>query len=157
MFRYRNKLLIAALALAPAIAVAQTEADITSDSVQRVGNHLTCQCGACKENLNCQMSSGQCEFCKPARTRIFKMQQSGMGDDGVIQTFVAQYGKAIFRPDPNSLYWVVPAASVGLGLGAIWLFIRRSRHNQPAVAGVPSGVAAKYQDAAARDLEEWDS
>src|SRR5437588_6470792 len=83
-------------------ALAQTESEIESDDVKRVGTHIACQCGACQENVNCNMSSGQCHFCKPARTKIYKLQRAGMSDDQVIASFITEYGKAIFRADPNS-------------------------------------------------------
>src|ERR1019366_7278058 len=67
---------------------AQSESQIESDEVKRVGSHLSCQCGACNENLNCMMSAGQCHFCKPARTKIFGMQSSGMSDSQIVAAFV---------------------------------------------------------------------
>src|SRR5579859_3135572 len=73
-------------------ALGQTESEIESDDVKRVGTHIACQCGACQENVNCNMSSGQCHFCKPARTKIYKMQRAGMTDDKVIASFVSEYG-----------------------------------------------------------------
>jgi hypothetical protein len=43
-------------------ALAQTESQIESDEVQRIGSHLNCQCGGCNDNVNCMMSGGQCPF-----------------------------------------------------------------------------------------------
>ena len=80
-FRYvKRTLLVFALAAA---ALCQSESQIESDEVKRVGSHLACQCGACSENINCNMSSGQCHFCKPARTQVYKLQKSGMSDSAV--------------------------------------------------------------------------
>src|SRR4051812_12881439 len=83
-----------------AAALCQTESQIESDEVKRVGTHLACQCGACSENVNCNMSSGQCHFCKPTRTKIYQLQKAGMSDSQVIADFVKQYGQGIFRADP---------------------------------------------------------
>jgi cytochrome c-type biogenesis protein CcmH/NrfF len=109
------------LLLVAVSAFAQTASEIESDDVKRVGTHLSCQCGSCNENVDCNMSSGQCHFCKPARTEIYKKQRAGMSDEQIIASFVSQYGQKIFRPDPTSSFWIVPYASLALG-GAVVLF-----------------------------------
>lgn len=157
-------LTIAILFLLTALSVrvlAQTEAQIESDEVKRVGSHLSCQCGACQENLNCQMSSGQCHFCKPARTQIYTMQTSGMSDAQIIASFVKQYGDKIFRHDPNSYFWTIPYISLGLGAIAVIFILRRIKHHpplKPAVAGAapPAGndpALALYRDAIEKETE----
>jgi len=100
-------------------AFAQSESQIESDEVKRVGSHINCQCG-CKDNLNCMMSGGQCHFCKPNRAKIFKMQQDGMDDAGIIAAFKKEFGDLIYRPDPTSTFWIVPYLSFGAGLRGRW-------------------------------------
>ena len=116
--------------------MAQTESQIESDEVKRVGTHITCQCGACTENVNCNMSSGQCHFCKPARTKIYKMQKAGMNDSGIIASFVKQYGDRIFRARPELVL-------LGCSL---------SRRSAPGVVADLAGPAphARHQPPAAR-------
>src|SRR5580700_2558352 len=113
----KHKILAIALLAASSAAVlfAQGEAQIESDEVKRVGTHLNCQCGACTENVDCNMSSGQCHFCKPARTKIYELQKTGMDDAGIIAYFKKQYGDAIFRAGPNSFFWLIPYLSLALG------------------------------------------
>ena len=149
--------------LVAAAALAQNEAQIESDEVKRVGQHLSCQCGACQENLNCQMSSGQCHFCKPARTRIFDMQQKGMSDASIIAAFVQEYGDKIRRLDPNSFFWVIPYVALGLGGMALWLILRRVKTHhalKPAVASGPpvddDPTLARYRDAIEKDTARLD-
>jgi cytochrome c-type biogenesis protein CcmH/NrfF len=142
-------------------ALAQTESEIESDSVKRVGTHIACQCGACTENVNCNMSSGQCHFCKPARTKIYKMQRAGMNDDKVIASFINEYGKSIFRADPNSFFWMVPYLSLLAGGGVLWLVLKKMRHGKPltpAPAGpvVDDPVLAKYRAAIEKDTDKLD-
>jgi cytochrome c-type biogenesis protein CcmH/NrfF len=138
---------------------AQTEAQIESDQVKRVGTHLSCQCGACQENLNCQMSSGQCHFCKPARTQIYTMQTSGQSDAQIIQSFVMQYGEKIFRHDPNSYFWTIPYISLGLGLLAIFYILRRIKSSKPGAGPLKPAVAAgdpdlaRYREAIEKETE----
>jgi hypothetical protein len=101
------------LALAGA-ALAQTESQIESDEVRRVGARLNCQCG-CNDNLNCMMSGGQCPYCKPARKKIFAMQLGGMDDSSIVASFVREVGDKVLRRDPSSLFRLVPYLFLGAG------------------------------------------
>jgi cytochrome c-type biogenesis protein CcmH/NrfF len=146
-----------------AAALAQSESQLESDEVKRVGTHLACQCGACTENINCMMSSGQCHFCKPARTKVFGMQQAGMSDTQIVAAFVQEYGEKIFRHDPNSFFWLVPYISLAAG-GLLLVFIlRRVRgHHPPLKPALAGGQAdddptlAQYRDAIEKDIEKLD-
>ena len=165
---HRLKLSFAILLIAASATAiwAQTEAQIESDEVKRVGSHLSCQCGACQENLNCMMSAGQCHFCKPARTKIYQMQSSGMSDSEIVASFVKEYGEKIFRKDPNSYFWVVPYVSLGLGAIAILFILRRVYgHHQPLKPAVAGGAPhiddddptlARYRDAIEKDTDRLD-
>lgn len=134
MCTWKASVLSAVLAVA---ALAQTP-QVESEDVARVGAHIACQCGACKESANCPMSRRGCEFCSPARAKIYKMQKAGMSDAAIIDDFKKQYGDKIYLSDPSIFYWVVPAFALCLGLGAIFLFVRRYRHHTPEVAAGPA-------------------
>ncbi len=161
MFRWNVSLRVTAgaLLLAAALAWAQTETQITTDEVRRVAKHISCQCGSCSEDANCMMSAGQCGFCKPARTKIFHMQQAGSGDDKIIASFVQEYGQKIFRADPNAFGWVVPYVALLMGgLVVIW-FVRRSSRPHAAPADGPAldeGDLGKYRDEIEKDLAQLD-
>jgi cytochrome c-type biogenesis protein CcmH/NrfF len=116
---------IALFLVLTAAAIAQNSSQIESDEVKRVGAHLQCTCG-CNDNLNCNMSSGQCPICKPARTRIFRKQQEGMSDDSIVSALVSS-GEFRRLNDPNSYFWVVPYFSLVLGVGVLCLALRRLR------------------------------
>jgi hypothetical protein len=121
----RRGVLFLALACA---ALAQTESQIESDEVKRVGSHLNCQCG-CNDNLNCMMSGGQCPYCKPARKKIFAMQLGGMDDSSIVASFVREIGDKVLRRDPGGLFRLVPYLS--LGLGTFWIvFMLRGMLNR---------------------------
>jgi cytochrome c-type biogenesis protein CcmH/NrfF len=147
-------------------AIAQTESQIESDEVKRVGMHINCQCGSCTENVNCNMSSGQCHFCKPARTKIWELQKSGMDDNAVVAFFKKTYGEGIFRADPNSYFWMVPYLALLAGAAVFWIVIKRMRAsavNRPAVAGgaphgghIPDGISDHYRAAAEKESENID-
>jgi cytochrome c-type biogenesis protein CcmH/NrfF len=141
-------------------AIAQTSSQMESDEVKRVGIHLQCTCG-CSDNLNCNMSSGQCHICKPARAKIFQMQQAGMSDDTIIASFV-KGGEFTFLSDPNSFFWLVPYFSLALGGVVVWFVLRRLRGNKlhHATAGGPvidnDPDFARYRDAIEKDTEKLD-
>jgi cytochrome c-type biogenesis protein CcmH/NrfF len=156
----KRGLLLLALAAA---AIAQTSTQVESDEVKRVGIHLQCTCG-CSDNLNCNMSSGQCHICKPARTKIFQMQQAGMSDDSIVASFVKS-GEFTRLSDPNSSFWIVPYFSLALGGVIVWFVLRNLRHGktgkpQPANGGkaaVPDDPEfARYRESIERDTEKLD-
>ena len=154
--------LVLALAVT-GLAFAQTESQISGPEVERVGRHIQCQCGSCKENLNCNMSAHQCHFCKPARTKIFQQQQEGKSDDQILASFSQEYGPKILLSDPNSSFWLVPYFSLGAGTLLVWFVLRRMRsHAQAAkpslaTAGGPPANDdpdfSRYRDAIERDTE----
>jgi cytochrome c-type biogenesis protein CcmH/NrfF len=156
--RFKRGLLFLVLA---GTALAQTESQIESDEVKRIGSHLNCQCGVCNDNVNCMMSGGQCPFCKPVRTKLFQMQQAGMNDSAVVASFLRNFGGKVFRPDPSSLFWLVPYLSLSAGsvLTAFILVRMRSRARKHALipastrdllagsSGGTDGSFARYREA----------
>ena len=150
--RSRELLLATLLFAVPGLAFAQTEAQITSDPVKRVAKHVACQCGSCSEDANCMMSAGQCGFCKPARTKIYRMQQAGVDDKKILDSFRQEFGEKIYRGDPNAFGWIVPYAALALGAVLIVLFVKRSYRPKPATVG----DLGKYHDQIEKDLARLD-
>ncbi len=125
---------------------------IDSEAVRRVGRHIACKCGSCKETTICPMSMQGCGFCVPAKNKIARMQQAGFSDQAIIDSFIKQYGPDIYRAGPSSYFWLVPYGALILGAGAIFWFVGRySRH--PAAAGASGApipddpVYARYREA----------
>jgi cytochrome c-type biogenesis protein CcmH/NrfF len=154
MRRWKNSFLPVLLAAA---ALAQTASEKPGVDVLRVGHHLACQCGCSDTVATCSML--ECHFSKPAKLRIAKLQASGMSDQAIIDQFVAEYGPGIYRADPNAWGWVVPYVSIGFGLVAIWLFVRRFRrpHPIPELGPEPEDPQlAKYNEQIEKDLAHLD-
>jgi cytochrome c-type biogenesis protein CcmH len=144
-------LLVAVLAMA---ALAQTASQKPSDDARRVGARLACQCG-CKDSVaTCSML--ECSFSKPAKERIAQMQAVGMSDEQIIQAFVRDYGPGIYLAPPNAWGWIIPYASVGLGLVMIWLFVKRYRKpkalEEIGVLEIDDPALEKYKDQIEKDL-----
>jgi cytochrome c-type biogenesis protein CcmH/NrfF len=151
MYRFRISIAAAILAVA---ALAQTAAEKPTLDVRRVGARIQCQCG-CKDSVaTCSML--ECSFSKPAKERIAKMQAVGMSDEQIIQAFIRDYGPGIYLAPPNAFGWIVPYASVGLGLVIVWLFIRKYRKPKPiseiGPVEIDDPALEKYKDQIEKDL-----
>ena len=146
--RFSRNAVLALLALVLAVAaLAQTASEKPSTDVRRVGARLACQCG-CKDSVaTCSML--ECSFSKPAKLRIAQMQAVGMSDEQIIQAFIRDYGPGIYLAPPNAWGWIVPYASVLLGLAMIWLFMKKYRKPR---ALAETGALEKYQDEIEKDL-----
>ena len=143
------------LALVAAVmGIAQTASEKPSDDVRRVGSRIRCQCGCGDSVATCSML--ECEFSKPAKLKIAQMQAVGMSDDQIVQSFIRQYGAGIYLAPPSAFGWIVPYASVGVGLGIIWLFIRKYRKPKPLAEIGPVEIddpeLEKYKDQIEKDL-----
>jgi cytochrome c-type biogenesis protein CcmH len=98
----------------------------------------------------------ECSFSKPAKLRIAQMQAVGMSDEQIIQAFVRDYGPGIYLAPPNAWGWIVPYASVLLGLAMIWLFVKRYRKPKPlaeiGMLEIDDPALEKYKDQIEKDL-----
>jgi cytochrome c-type biogenesis protein CcmH/NrfF len=136
-------------------ALAQTASEKPSMDVRRVGAHLKCMCGGCKDSVaTCSML--ECGFSKPAKERIAQMQAIGYTDQQIVDAFVRDNGSEIYLSPPSSLGWIVPYVSVGFGLIVIWLFVKKYRKPQQMVEVGPMHLddpeLEKYKDQIEKDL-----
>src|SRR5260370_7881372 len=120
MRRWKSSLLALAIT---GLCLAQTESQITSDEVRRVARHISCQCGSCSDDANCMMSAGQCGFCKPARTKIWRMQKAGLSDKTIADAFSQEYGAKIYRADPNAIGWALPYSAPAFPTLLVFVFL----------------------------------
>ncbi|MBL8233003.1 MAG: cytochrome c-type biogenesis protein CcmH [Bryobacterales bacterium] len=156
MLRFRSKLL---LILTTGLCLAQSSTEFLTPAVRRVGDNLACLCGACKNTVaTCQMLG--CHYSSPAREKIAKMQAAGMSDQAIIDDFVKKEGlKALAVPPAEGfslLGWVMPFVAIGIGLAAIYLFIKRFHKPAPVIAPVDSAVLDKYHEQIEKDLAKLD-
>jgi cytochrome c-type biogenesis protein CcmH len=129
-------------------ALAQTASEKPSVDVRRVGARLKCQCGCPDSVATCSML--ECHFSKPAKEKIAKMQAAGMNDQTIVQSFISEYGAGIYLAPPNALGWIVPYASVGVGILIIVAFVRKYRKPKP--LPVIEADLAKYQAQIEKDM-----
>jgi cytochrome c-type biogenesis protein CcmH len=150
---------ITAILLAVA-SIAQESSGIMSPETKRVGGHLACLCGACKNTIgDCAML--ECSYCKPKREKIAAWQAEGKSDQSIVDAVVAEEGRQALAVPPTEgftlLAWTMPYAAIGFGLIVIWLFVRSLRR-RPATAapGVDAAVLDKYQERIDRDTADLD-
>lgn len=158
MQRLRSSLLIVGLA---ALSLAQSSSQLLTPEIRRVGARLACLCGACKNTVgDCAML--ECHYSKPARVKIATMQSAQSGDDAIVDSFVKERGLQALSSPPtegfSGLAWIMPWVAVGIGLGAIFLFIRRF-HPTRATASAPEidpELMKRYRDSIEKDLAKLD-
>ena len=151
MHRLKSSLLALVIAAA---ALAQTASEKPGVDVRRVGSRIACQCG-CKDSVaTCSML--ECHFSKPAKERIAQMQSVAMSDQQIVQAFIREYGAGVYLAPPNAFGWIVPYASLGLGMVVIWLFMRRYYNPKPMTDLGPvemdDPALAKYKDQIEKDM-----
>ena len=100
----------------------------------------------------------ECHFSKPAKERIAQLQGLGMSDSQIIDKFVQEYGAIVYLAPPSAFGWIIPYASVGLGLVVIWQFIRKYRKPR-AIAEIgpmesDDPVVQKYKDQMEKELAD---
>ena len=139
-------------------ALAQTASEKPNVDVRRVGARIACQCG-CKDSVaTCSML--ECHFSKPAKEKIAQMQSVGMSDDQIVQKFIREYGQGVYLAPPNAMGWIVPYASVGMGLVVIWLFVKKYRKPKPIAEIGPMELddpaLEKYKDQIEKDMANLD-
>ena len=131
-----------------------TASEKPNADVVRVGKRLRCKCGCGDTVVSCSML--QCEYSKPGKEQIAKMQALGMSDDQIMNSFVQTYGADILLFPPSPFGWIVPYAAVLPGLALILLFVKKYRKPKPLVEvgtiEIDDPALEKYKDQIEKDL-----
>jgi hypothetical protein len=139
---------------ATAFCLAQTANEYESPSVNHVAGMLNCSCG-CKLRMDCVMPpTGICPVCKAAKMRIANMQKAGTSDSQILDQFVAENGASVLAVSPGKFGTSAPYIALLLGLGVVFIVIRRYRHLRPApkFAAGDDATLARYHDQIEKDL-----
>jgi len=152
----RNSLLVLVLAV---LCLGQGGNPLSNEHVRRLGDQLMCLCGCGSSITSCNML--ECHFSLPARQKLLSMVNAGMSDQDILDSFTKEYGPQILLKPPaegfNLVGWVMPFVAIVVGLGVVWLVIRRFR--RPVTAAGPdldSATLARYQERIDKDLEKLD-
>jgi len=157
MQKFKNSFLLLVLA---AVCLPQTATQLVTPEIRRVGDKLACKCGVCNNTVaTCQML--ECHYSLPARQKIAALQKKGESDETIIAGFVRENGISALSSPPaegfNILGYVMPFVGVLVGLGAIFLFMKRSKKPIPADAPeLDSEMLSRYRDRIDKDMAKFD-
>ena len=154
MRKFRNSLLLFVLA---AVCLPQTATQLVTPEIRRVGDKLACKCGVCNNTVaTCQML--ECHYSLPARQKIATLQQQGQSDDTILASFVKESGISALSSPPaegfNILGYLMPIIGIVAGLGAILLFLKKSKQNRiPAtIPPLDNEMLARYKERIDKDM-----
>ena len=147
------------LLLLTAVCLPQSATQYVTTDIRRVGDKLACKCGACNNTVaTCQML--ECHYSHPARETIGKMQKAGMGDQAIVDSFVQQHGLSALATPPTEgfhlLGWIMPFIVIGLGLGAIGVWMKRFRRPAAAAVVATPEVDERYRKRIDQELADLD-
>ena len=137
-FRSTTTLLFAVLLTATA-----TRADDARPTVESISERVMCICG-CVATLNhCPHPESECSM-RAEMTKLIKTQiAGGKTEQAILQDFVERYGVKVLAAPPGSGFnltaWVLPGASLILGLACVMVIVRRWR--QPSAVPVSATPA----------------
>ncbi len=131
-----------------AACLPQSGTNLVTPEIRRVGDKLACKCGVCNNTVaTCQML--QCHYTYPAREKIAEMQKAGMGDQSIVDAFVKERGIVALAAPPmqgfNMLGWAMPFVVIGIGLGAITLWMKRFRRPKVVAGPVDPQAYERYR------------
>jgi cytochrome c-type biogenesis protein CcmH len=113
----------------------------TPNDVDRVASKLYCP--VCP---NTPLNVCETQACKDWRELIGQKLSAGASDQEIVDYFVTQYGQRVLATPPprgfNLLVWIIPAAALLAGLGALAIVLRSwSGRRGPASVKTPAPPA----------------
>ena len=136
MRRFRTSLVL--FALCAGVGLAQSAEDLESPAVNRIATRLNCPCG-CKTNMACRMDPYPCRTCWDNKKKILKMEQAGMSDQAILDSFASEMGPNTVVVPPGILGSLSFYTASALGLILVVFVIRKlSRKEAAIVATAPA-------------------
>jgi cytochrome c-type biogenesis protein CcmH/NrfF len=156
--KVRNSLLV--LSLVAGGCFAQSAEQLESPAVNRIADRLNCPCG-CKTNMACRMDPYPCRTCWDNKKKILKMEEAGMSDQAILDTFAKEMGTGVVVVPPGILGSLSFYTAAALGLILVVFVIRRLSRKGPAVAagfpGAPDDpLLARYHDQIEKEVDKLD-
>ncbi|MSS73253.1 MAG: cytochrome c-type biogenesis protein CcmH [Candidatus Latescibacteria bacterium] len=129
-------------------------------TVSEVARELSCRCGCNMTVDGCNHTN--CPFAIPARKSIDEKIASGMTKEGIMQSFVAQYGEVVLAAPTkkgfNLTAWILPFVMILVGGGIVRVVIKR--WTKPGARSDPGRSSpaedAEYQARVEKELKDLD-
>jgi cytochrome c-type biogenesis protein CcmH/NrfF len=158
--RLRRSSLKLAFAFCAVVAalVAQDPTSYLTPDVLRVGDHLACRCGGCRNTVgNCPML--HCGSADPLRRRIYQMKTTGMSDQDVINTIVREEGAVALATPPTGTFggiitWIMPGVALVIGFFVYSAYVRRNRKAPEPLSETDRAAIERYRNQIDRELDE---
>lgn len=151
------KLVFAFVAVVGAL-IAQDPTSYLTPDVMRVGDHLACRCGGCRNTVgNCPML--RCGFADPMRQRIHQMKLTGMTDQEVVNTIVREEGAVALAVPPTDsfggiLSWVMPGVVLIIGFFIWSAYVRRNQKRPEVISAADQATIERYRTQIDNELGE---
>jgi cytochrome c-type biogenesis protein CcmH/NrfF len=157
MQRLRNSLFV--LSLFAGGCFAQSAEQLESPAVNRIANRLNCPCG-CKTNMACRMDPYPCRTCWDNKKKILQMEQAGLSDQAILDSFAKEMGTNVVVVPPGTLGSLSFYTAAALGLVLVLFVIRKYSRKPAVVAGAPDvsedPLLTRYHDQIEEEVEKLD-
>jgi cytochrome c-type biogenesis protein CcmH/NrfF len=138
---------------------AQSAEELESPAVNRLATRLNCPCG-CKTNMACRMDPYPCKTCWDNKKKILKMEQAGMSDQAILDSFASEMGPNTVVVPPGILGSLSFYTAAALGLILVVFVIRKLSRKEVAVAaagGPPHDpLLDRYHDQIEKEVDKLD-
>jgi cytochrome c-type biogenesis protein CcmH/NrfF len=121
-----------------------------------LGHRMMCVCGCNQILLECNHVG--CTYSDRMREQLMAAIQRDNSDDGVLQSFVQEYGVTVLAAPTakgfDKLAWITPFAVLFAGTFTAAAVIRNWRLRQPAAPSIPESPALdSYREQARKETE----
>jgi cytochrome c-type biogenesis protein CcmH/NrfF len=122
-----------------------------------LGHRMMCVCGCNQILLECNHVG--CQYSDRMRDQLVAAIQRDNSDDGVLQSFVQEYGTTVLAAPTargfDKVAWIMPFAVFFAGSLLAVAIIRNWREHNPAhaLAGTVPTALAKYREQARKETE----
>src|ERR1700690_722331 len=97
------------------LCAAQSAEELESPAGNRIATRLNCPCG-CKTNMACRMDPYPCRTCWDNKKKILKMEEAGMSDQAILDSFSKEMGSNVVVVPPGTLGALSFYTAAALGL-----------------------------------------
>lgn len=131
-----------------------------SARVDKLGHKLICMCGCNQVLLECNHYG--CPYLTPMQQELNASVAAGKGDEEILRSFVATYGKLVLAAPTTGGFdlvaWIMPYVALAVGIGGVVLVAfawhnRRTVASSTLTAARPSADLERFREQARKETE----